>query len=298
MSNEELIYDIQANIGNRNEKLLLLFDQNSGMIHKLIAPYLGALEEADLLQYAFLALYPAIDGYDPNKSLFMTYYEYHLKHTLREAIRDNGGSGIPYNLYSLIRKYDDFVEGYRCEHGHKPTMKMICEGMDIPESKVHDIRKAKRALTESRSIDDPIPGADDLILADTLPSNEDIEGSVIDDIERSELEKDMKDAIRKLPEDIRRVIMLYYIQGLPANHIMEAMGMAYNECRRKRERGLTLLKRDARIKRRLKEYRDEHNLYRCGLNGFTNHGSQVENIAIDVLYYERYLHSLEERYRN
>ena len=297
MTNEELIYDIQTGTGDRNEKLLLLFDQNHGLIYKLITPYLGTLEEADLMQYAFLALYPAIDSYDPGKGLFMSYYPYHLRNTLREALRDSNGTDIPYHLYGLIRKHDKYISDYQSKTGQKPTIKHICKALDITPKKLHDIRKAKRILTEARSIDDPVPGADDLIYADMIPSNEDIETDVLDRIEQSEIRKDIQEALSLLPDDIKRVILLYYIEGLPSKRIMEAMNIAYDDCRRKRERGLTLLKRDTRIKRRLKEYRSEHNLYCCGLNSFTNNGSQVERIAVSVVSYERYLRSIEEHIR-
>lgn len=292
MSNEELVYDIQSNIGDRNEKLLLLFDQNSGLIHKLITPYLGVLEESDLLQYAFLALYPAVDGYDLNGSQFMTYYSMHLKNTIREALRNNacsGCSGISYNLYFLIRKYDNFISDYQCAHGRKPTARVICSSLNINTKQEREIRKVKKLLTESRSIDELLPGNEELTFADTIPSGEDMEADIIREIEQSELEVDMKHALAALPDDIRRIIMLYYVQGLPPEQIMKATGTAYNEYQYKRTRGISLLKKDASIKRRLKEYYAEHSFYHTGLNRFINHGSEVERNAIDMLYYEKRL---------
>ena len=237
-------------------------------------------------------MYPAVDGYDPNKSRFLTYYEYHFKSTIREALRDSnasGGSGISYNLYALIRKYDSYINYYECEHGRKPSVQHICEALGLTADKVSEIRKAKRALTESRSIDEPIPGSDDLILADTITGDEDIESLILDSIERSEIEQEIKEALLLLPDDIRRIIMLYYIQGLPSDQILKMTGILYWEFSNKRNKGLSLLRRDARIKRRIRDYEAELSPYRCSKSRFDNRGSEVERMAVDMVYYERKL---------
>lgn len=64
MTNEELVALIQAG-ENVAENMELLYDQIKGLICSIAWRYRNAGEIEDLEQEGFLALYSAVDGFDP-----------------------------------------------------------------------------------------------------------------------------------------------------------------------------------------------------------------------------------------
>ena len=79
MTNEQLVLRIQAG-ENVAENMEQLYNQVSRFIHSVASRYRDSGELEDLEQEGYLALYPAIDGYDPNQgATFLTYAEYHIR---------------------------------------------------------------------------------------------------------------------------------------------------------------------------------------------------------------------------
>ncbi len=73
MSNEQLVTRIKAGV-DVAENMERLYFQVKGFIHSIAWGYRGFGEIEDLEQEGYLALYPAIDGYDPERDIkFVTY---------------------------------------------------------------------------------------------------------------------------------------------------------------------------------------------------------------------------------
>lgn len=79
LTNEQLVMRIKAgeNVAGNMEQL---YNQVSRFIHAVAWKYRDSGEMEDLDQEGYLALYPAIDGYDPAQGVkFLTYAEYHIR---------------------------------------------------------------------------------------------------------------------------------------------------------------------------------------------------------------------------
>lgn len=75
MTNEQLVALIQAG-EDVADNMLLLYNQIKPFIHTVALRYRSDAELEDLEQEGYLALYPAVDGYDPAAGCkFLTYAE-------------------------------------------------------------------------------------------------------------------------------------------------------------------------------------------------------------------------------
>ena len=70
MSNEQLVTLIKAG-ENTSENMKVLYLQVKSFIHVMAMRYQGMADLEDLEQEGYLALYPAIDGYDPEKGVLV-----------------------------------------------------------------------------------------------------------------------------------------------------------------------------------------------------------------------------------
>lgn len=105
MENEELVIRIQAG-ENVSENMELLYSQIQGYIWSIAWRYRDTGEMEDLMQEGYLALYPAIENYDPAAGCkFLTYASRWIRQGMQRYLQNNG-SGIisTYCLVSFLFK--------------------------------------------------------------------------------------------------------------------------------------------------------------------------------------------------
>ena len=109
MTNEELVALIQAG-ENVAENMELLYDQIKGLICSIAWRYRNAGEIEDLEQEGFLALYSAVDGFDPAAGCrFSSYAEKWIRQRMIRYIQDCGSC-----LRSIVwRKYRSIKDSAR-----------------------------------------------------------------------------------------------------------------------------------------------------------------------------------------
>lgn len=116
MTNEELVALIQAG-ENVAENMELLYDQIKGLICSIAWRYRNAGEIEDLEQEGFLALYSAVDGFDPAAGCrFSSYAEKWIRQRMIRYIQDCGSClRIPVHCLEKIQKYKRFCADYEKE---------------------------------------------------------------------------------------------------------------------------------------------------------------------------------------
>ena len=106
-----------------------------------------------------------------------------------------------------------------------------------------------RTLNTCHSIEEPVPGADDLTIADMLPDEaaqldfEDVEQKAYNEALRTALEK----GIDRLPENIGTLIRQYYLDGKTTAESAISTGVSETYVYTLRQNGLSLLRRYDRI---------------------------------------------------
>lgn len=106
------------------------------------------------------------------------------------------------------------------------------------------------------SLDAPIPGAEDITLADTIS-----DPTSADAFEQTELRQDIKAALHRLPVHMRKIILLHDIEGLSLGQISQQHGYTIKTARNLRRQGFYKLRRDRRI-------RDYNHAVRLKYKGF------------------------------
>ena len=95
MTNEELVERIRAG-ENVPENMAALYDQTRGFIHSLVWKYRESGIMEDLEQEGFLALYPAIENYDPTAGVkFLTYAGFWIRQRIGRYMADNSSLHLP-----------------------------------------------------------------------------------------------------------------------------------------------------------------------------------------------------------
>lgn len=93
------------------------------------------------------------------------------------------------------------------------------------------------------SLDAPIPGADDLTIADTIQ-----DPASADAFEQTELRQDIEKALHRLPDDMRSIIRLHDLEGLGLDEASAKVGHATNAGRKLRRKGFHKLRQDKCIR--------------------------------------------------
>lgn len=121
-----------------------------------------------------------------------------------------------------------------------------------------------RAEYHSVSLEEPIPGADDLTLADTIPDEDTA-------FERSEMRSDIEKALQRLPYDMSRVIHLHDLGGRTIEEAAAALGCDRETASKWRRTGFQQLRRD----RGLRAYHEPVRLRYKGVRAFLNDWTSV-----------------------
>lgn len=105
-----------------------------------------------------------------------------------------------------------------------------------------DGRERKEHYTTT-SLDAPIPGTEDITLADTIP-----DPASADAFEQTELRQDIENALHRLPDDMESIIRLHDLEGLGLEEASAKAGHATNTGRKLRRKGFYKLRQDRSIR--------------------------------------------------
>lgn len=170
------------------------------LIYKICNKYTALEEMDDLRQEAFFAVINALNTWEPEKSKFITYVGNYIPWHLSRSLKSSGET----SLMCEYRQYEKFREKYLSEHGEAPSDEVTAKRFNVSPETVASVRERVQLLKNVISLDDTIPGADDLTYGETIPDeSQNIEDSTLDEYTRSEI----RSRVDKLPSDERAVII-------------------------------------------------------------------------------------------
>lgn len=225
LSNEQLVIRIKAGedvAGNMEQ----LYNQVRRFIHAVAMKYRNSGEVEDLEQEGYLALYPAIDGYDPAQGVkFLTYAEYHIKQRMRRYLQMNGSClRIPVHCMEKVQKYKRFCSSFQQEYGREPSDREAAAFMGVSLEQIEDIRE-NVCMARIGSLDSPVKGLeeDGVSVCDAVASAEDMEGEALERIQEQQLKETIWDCVDSLPGQQPAVLKMRFRE----NMTMEAIGREY-----------------------------------------------------------------------
>lgn len=303
MTNEQLVIRIKAgeDVAVNMEKL---YNQTRRFIHSIAWKFRGISEVEDLDQEGYLALYDAIDGFDPAAGCkFLTYAEYKIRQRMQRYIQMNGSCmRLPVHCQEKVRQYERFVSEYEREHGQKPSEWETEASLGFTPEQIREIKKSV-CMAKVGSLDSPVCGLDggeDATVGELVADPADLEADVLERVQREQLCAVLWECVDSLEDRQPDVIRKRYQEG----RTLEAIGADYGVSReviRQTERKALRALRGGRNRKKLLPFMDIYGMALTG-NGVGRFNrtwtSSTERVALWDMEreeeYQKYLEWLEE----
>ncbi|EXG87934.1 RNA polymerase sigma factor, sigma-70 family [Clostridium sp. ASBs410] len=269
MSNEELVIRIKAGV-DPAENILTLYNQVKAFIHAIAWKHRGQEEVEDLEQEGYLALYDAVDGYDPEAGCkFLTYAEYWISERIMRYIERNSSClRLSFHSQARIRQYKRFCDSFLKEHGREPSEAVTAAQMGLSIDQVRDIHK-NACIANLGSLDAPVKGFEEegFTVGDGIPSGEDMEGDSLDRLQHERLKAVLWECVDSLQGRKPEVIRKQYQENMSLEAIGEEYGVSSEAIRQDQAKALREL-RKPKWSKRLKQFLPEdERIYSMGLVG-------------------------------
>lgn len=269
MTNEQLVFRIQAgeNVAENMEQLYL---QVKAFIHTIAWKYRDSGEVEDLEQEGYLALYSAIDGYDPAAGAnFLTYAAYHIRQRMQRYIQNNGSClRLPVHCLESVRQYQRFCSKYQQEHGCEPPDEAVAAFLCLTLEQVENIKKSA-CMASIGSLDSPVTGLDggeDTTLEELTASGENLEEDVLERIQQEQLQAVLWDCVDSLEGQQPEVIRMRYQENMTREQVGQCFGMTPEAARQTEAKALREL-RKPRNSDRFRPFLLEERIYSMGISG-------------------------------
>lgn len=226
----------RAKEGDSDAKEAILV-KNNNLIKSIVRRYLNkGVEYDDLYQLAGLGLLKAINGFDESFGVrFSTYAVPMIAGEIKRFMRDDGSIKVSRAIKSTAKLINKFIENYSAEHGAQPSVKLISEEFNMPESEVVFTMGSTRmpvSIYERGDYKDE-KGQE---LLDKLPALDNQE-EILDSLQ-------LKTAISNLPERDRKVIILRYFRDMTQSEVASMLGVSQVQISRIENRIMRTFRKD------------------------------------------------------
>ena len=226
--------------------MALLYDQVKDFIRSVAWQNRDTGELEDLLQEGYLALYPAIDNYDPAAGVkFLTYASHWIHQRMRRYLQNNGSCmRIPVQCLEQIRKMKKFQSDYEKEYGREPSVVEIARFMWLTLEQVKALQE-NACMASLRSLDAPVAGADgteDATVGDLVAAAGNQEEDILDRMEKESLCRTLWGCVDSLPEIQAEVIRSRYQGKLTLRECGAPCGLTVAAARQQHDKALRSLR--------------------------------------------------------
>ena len=209
-------------------------EANSGLIWAVVKRYYGrGAEPEDLYQLGCLGFLKAVQGFDPTYGTqFSTYAVPKIAGEIRRYLRDNGALKVSRGLREQSMAVYSAREQLRLRLGREPVLSELSEATGLsPE----EIAVAELAAAAPDSLQQE--NADGLTLESTLADSTATEESLVERIA-------LRAAIRALPGQEQKTILLRFYKGLTQQQCARILGVSQVQVSRLEKRALERLRRE------------------------------------------------------
>lgn len=200
------------------------------------------LTKEDLIQVGVMGLIKAIELYRPGKNAkFSTYATYFIRGEILHYLRDKGSIiKTPREMHEVLIKIKTAIKNLKSRGYEDPTNEQIAEESNLELSKISEalqteFNKSPLSLDQSIFKTDNEEG-DSGALIDKIPS-----GDYEEDLDFYESKITLKNAVEKLPEDLKQIIKMNYYKDMTQRDIAKELNMSQMQVSRLLKRGLNQL---------------------------------------------------------
>ena len=235
MEEKELF--IRAQKGER-EAREELFDKNVGLVHHVVKRFAnrGDVETEDLFQIGAMGLLKAIEKFDVDYGVcFSTYAVPLIMGEIRRFLRDDGIIKVSRDIRkkgtAIMKAKEEFIG----THQREPKLSELSEICGMP---AEDIVYALDAVCPVYSLQETVGGEEDgTTLENLTPSSENEIENMTDKLALSE-------AIAKLDERSRQIVILRFYKDLSQQQTAEILGITQVKVSREEKKIFEFLRRE------------------------------------------------------
>jgi RNA polymerase sigma factor for flagellar operon FliA len=180
------------------------------------------IEFEDLVSYGVFGLIDAIGKYDPARGIkFKTYAMTRIRGAIFDELRSI--DWIPRSVRQKAKRIEQVISELENKLGRTVEDEEIAKEMGISNEEFHTLLN-KLSGTSMLSLNDIWylgDDSDELSILETLEAPKNMNPDVL--IEKEEIRDHIIDAIKKLPEKEKKVIVLYYYEDLTLKEIGEVL---------------------------------------------------------------------------
>lgn len=253
VNNEQLVMRIKAG-ENVAENMEALYLQVKNFIHRIALRYQGRAELDDLEQEGYLALYDAVDGYDPASGfLFLTYARHWIRQRMVRYIQNNSSVRLPAYEWERVSRYRKLENTFLAQLGRKPSEEETRYYLGLNHKQSFELQTALK-MRQIGSLDSPVEGTEGDeagTLGDMVAGSEDVEGAALDKIEAGQLRAVLWQEVDSLPGRQPEVLRARYQGGRTLNETGAVLGVSVEAARQIERKALRELRRPSHSRKLL-----------------------------------------------
>jgi len=175
----------------------------------------------DVVSFGIEGLIDAIEKYYPTKGAkFESYALMRIRGAIIDKIRSS--DWLPRTLRKKIRDIKVATERLKQQMGRIPTTKEVADFMGMSEEKVLEILSADVSINSI--YDKKGTGEDSVEIIDTIEDEH--SNRPEEEIEKTDAKKELENALKKLPERERTLLVCYYHENMTLKEIGEAINVS------------------------------------------------------------------------
>lgn len=211
----------------------LVVETNLGLVKSIALRFAGrGVEMEDLIQIGTVGMLKAIMGFDPERECrFTTYAVPLIMGEIRRFLRDDGWIKISRDTKTNAARIYRFTEEYEKAEGRSPTLEQICEKTGLSEEKVALALASSRPAVSLYESDEETGFSPEKVIGE-------------DPIEDAVNVIALKEAVLRLPEEERRLILFRYFKNLTQSQTARLLGISQVKVSREEKRILQKLRED------------------------------------------------------
>ena len=210
---------------------------NLRLVLSVIQRFYGRGENADdLFQIGCIGLIKSIDNFDLSQNVqFSTYAVPMIIGEIRRYLRDNNSIRVSRSVRDLAYKTIQFKDKFNKEKGREPTIDEIAKELGVEKE---DIAFSLDAIQDPVSLQEPVynDGSESIFVMDQVRDTKNSDENWAENMTISE-------ALKRLNEKEKRIIMKRYFEGRTQMEVAEEIGISQAQVSRLEKNALENIKK-------------------------------------------------------